>query len=169
MSTVSACQRNDHHMSSFVFACFHNQHFCFKALYEHVVRFKVPTDAKAVIGDDDVQLECLAYVVQHNNYELLRYLITEVNLSKSVLQRQIASEGKTITHIAAELGHDLMLYFFGEMGLDIDAVDAKGNSPLHVAVENKRASSLKFLLSMNAELNVKNNQGRTPLHAAVLT
>lgn len=72
-------------------------------------------------------------------------------------------------HIAAELGHDLMLYFFGEMGLDIDAVDANGDTPLHLAVEHKQTSSVKFLLSMNAELNVKNKTGRTPLHVAVIT
>ena len=71
-------------------------------------------------------------------------------------------------HTAAELGHDLMLYFFGEMGIDVDAVDVKGNTPLHLAVEHKRQSSIKFLLSMNAELNVKNKEGQTPLHTAVL-
>lgn len=61
-----------------------------------------------------------------------------------------------------------MLYFFGEMGLDIDAVDGSGNTPLHLAVSNKKQSSVRFLLSMNAELNVKNKEGQTPLHSAVL-
>lgn len=70
-------------------------------------------------------------------------------------------------HLAAELGHDLMLYFFGELGLDIDAVDSNGDTPLHLAVQQKQASSIRFLLSMNAELNVKNKMGRTPLHSAV--
>jgi ankyrin repeat protein len=96
-------------------------------------------------------------------------LITEVKMSKAVLERVTKKEGRSIVHVAAELGHDLMLYFFGEMGLDIDAVDSKGDSPLHLAVENKKKSSLRFLLSMNAELNVKNKQGRTPLHVAVVS
>lgn len=61
-----------------------------------------------------------------------------------------------------------MLYFFGEMGLDIDAVDSNGDTPLHLAVQFKQASSLRFLLSMNAELNITNKQGRTPLHIAVV-
>ena len=61
-----------------------------------------------------------------------------------------------------------MLYFFGEMGLDIDAVDANGDTPLHLAVEHKQVNSVRFLLSMNAELNVKNKLGRTPLHVAVI-
>ena len=69
----------------------------------------------------DAQLECLVYVVQNNNFDLLRYLITEVKLPKDVLNRACKSEQeRSIVHMAAELGHDLMLYFFGEMGLDID-------------------------------------------------
>lgn len=93
---------------------------------------------KANIGNEDLQLECLVYVVQNNNFELLRYLITEVKLDKDILQRatnnQQGKQGRTIVHIAAELGHDLMLYFFGEMGLDIDATDSNGDTPLHLAV-----------------------------------
>ena len=42
-------------------------------------------DLKTTIGDEDQQLECLVYAVQHNNFEMLRYLITEVKLSKAVL------------------------------------------------------------------------------------
>jgi ankyrin repeat protein len=60
-----------------------------------------------------------------------------------------------------------MLYFFGEMGLDIDSIDSNGDTPLHLAVASKQKSSVRFLLSLNAELNIKNNNGETPLHTAV--
>jgi ankyrin repeat protein len=113
------------------------------------------------------------FAVQHCNFELLRYLISEVKLPKAVLQRQTNPKqdkaGRTIVHLAAELGHDLMLYFFGEMGLDVDAVDSNGDTPLHLAIQFKQASSMRFLLSMNAELNINNKQGRTPLHLAVIS
>jgi ankyrin repeat protein len=46
-----------------------------------------------------------------------------------------------------------MLYFFGEMGLNIDAVDSNGDTPLHLAIAAKKASSVRFLLSLNADLN----------------
>ena len=82
----SDCQRNEHHLSSFVFACYHNQAACFKALFNHVVQMSGSNfDLKTTIGDEDQQLECLVYAVQHNNFEMLRYLITEVKLSKAVL------------------------------------------------------------------------------------
>ena len=33
----SECLRNEHHMSSFVYACFHNQFNCFKVLFDHAL------------------------------------------------------------------------------------------------------------------------------------
>ena len=76
--------------------------------------------------------------------------------------------GRTIVHLAAELGHDLMLYFFGEMGLDIDATDSNGDTPLHLAIANNKSNSVRFLLSLNAELNERNLKMQTPLHVAVI-
>jgi len=61
-----------------------------------------------------------------------------------------------------------MLYFFGEMGLNIDASDSNGDTPLHLAIAANKANSVRFLLSLNAELNTHNNLGRTPLHTCVL-
>lgn len=55
---MSECQRNDHHMSSFVYACFHNQFNCFKALFEHAIEKAGNIDHDKLlsdnIGDEDV-------------------------------------------------------------------------------------------------------------------
>jgi hypothetical protein len=55
---MSECMRNDHHMSSFVYACFHNQFNCFKVLFEHALEKTGDSDRDKLlnehIGDQDV-------------------------------------------------------------------------------------------------------------------
>jgi hypothetical protein len=62
LQSVSECQRNEHHMSSFAFACFQNQFLAFKALHVHALK-RAKLDESNVIGDEDLQLECLLYTV----------------------------------------------------------------------------------------------------------
>lgn len=48
--------------------------------------------------------------------------------------------------------------------LDLNMVDARGNTPVHRAVIYKREDVLEKLLELGAEPNIKNYLGKTPMH-----
>jgi ankyrin repeat protein len=73
--------------------------------------------------------------IETNNFQLLRFLINDVKLN---LKKLTDKEGRTIMHVAAQHGNDLMIYMLGELGADINAPGPGGNTPLHIAVLNNR-------------------------------
>ena len=52
-----------------------------------------------------------------------------------------------------------------ELGVDVNAVNAAGDTAMHVAAGE---SIVRFLAARGARLDVKNKQGRTPLDVAIL-
>lgn len=54
-------------------------------------------------------------------------------------------------------------------GVDVNALDAYGNTPLHYAARNRDCEAISCLLDAGAEPNVLNNEGISPLHQSVLT
>ena len=53
-----------------------------------------------------------------------------------------------------------------EKGVDINAVNARGDTPMHAAANKGWDAVIRFLASRNAKLDVKNRQGFTPLDIA---
>ncbi len=53
-----------------------------------------------------------------------------------------------------------------ELGGDVAAVNALGNTPLHIATHGGFDSVVKFLASKGAPVNIKNKAGETPLRIA---
>eukprot|EP00352_Strombidinopsis_acuminata_P004356 CAMPEP_0176397242 /NCGR_PEP_ID=MMETSP0126-20121128/44960_1 /TAXON_ID=141414 ORGANISM="Strombidinopsis acuminatum, Strain SPMC142" /NCGR_SAMPLE_ID=MMETSP0126 /ASSEMBLY_ACC=CAM_ASM_000229 /LENGTH=61 /DNA_ID=CAMNT_0017771419 /DNA_START=199 /DNA_END=384 /DNA_ORIENTATION=+ len=57
---------------------------------------------------------------------------------------------KTLLHIAAEQGHDLLVYYLSQSYPKlINQTDKEGNTPLHSAISNGNAQTVKFLLSLS--------------------
>ena len=52
-------------------------------------------------------------------------------------------------------------------GLDIDAVDIRGQSPLHIASRNGLVYAVKILLEAKAKFGKRDNHGKTPLELAI--
>jgi ankyrin repeat protein len=66
------------------------------------------------------------------------------------------SNGSTLQHKAADHGHDLMLYFLGELGANMNSQDEAGQTPLHIATTQEKYDSVRFLLSLGSEVNLPN-------------
>jgi ankyrin repeat protein len=127
------------------------------------------TFIKEWLGGKKEQIDALFYAVNHNNAEMLAYLLREIRLG-GVVNSQ-SEDGNTLLHAAARKGNERMIFeLAGDepgFGGNVNAVDADGNTPLHVAAESNRPSAARFLLSLGAELEARNNAGDTALHLAV--
>ncbi|KAL1621661.1 hypothetical protein SLS56_009131 [Neofusicoccum ribis] len=63
------------------------------------------------------------------------------------------TSGRTMLHIAAEKGHDILVRFLLEQGADPDAKDTNGWTPLHLAVEQGHQAVAARLLESGASLH----------------
>ena len=119
------------------------------------------------LGGESEQRECLKYAVNHNNADLLNYLLETVKIGGRVSDRDSAQ----LLHTAAKNGNERIIFeLAGDepgYGADVNATDADGNTSLHIAAANNQPSAVRFLLSLGAQLDLQNNQGETPLHASV--
>ena len=66
----------------------------------------------------------------------------------------------------SERQHLAAVTLAAELGGDVGAVNALGNTPLHIATHGGFDSVVKFLASEGAPVNVKNKVGETPLRIA---
>lgn len=105
---------------------------------------------KEWIGSEVEQRECLKYAVEHNNTELLHYLLTKVKLGERVKDKESAS----FLFTAAKNGNEAMIFeLAGDepgYGADVNATDADGNTCLHIAAAACKPSAARFLLSLGA-------------------
>lgn len=114
------------------------------------------------IGDGNDQFECFEHALTYKNFDLLRALVNEAKINPDGLKD--ATSGKSVVHLAVEKGQALMVHFLGELGVDLNVRDKKGNTPLHLAIESNQVFLARFLLSMGVDYKVKNDEGNTPLH-----
>ena len=89
-------------------------------------------------------------------------LVNDVKLSPNSLVDPKTE--KNAVHLAVEKSEVLILYFFGEMGLNMSPKDSEGNTPLHYAISNNQVFIARFLLAMNADIAATNDELNTPLH-----
>ncbi|KAK8702084.1 hypothetical protein V6N13_020454 [Hibiscus sabdariffa] len=87
------------------------------------------------------------------------------------LTEKIASgedyNGINALHAAALCGQtDVLKYLVGELKLDVNVRDDRGNTPLICATAQKHFSSAVYLIDSGANLNALNNHGCTALHFA---
>ena len=76
------------------------------------------------------------------------------------------SEGKTLLHIAVEIGNMCVFKSLVAKGALLDAQDACGQTPMHWAVKKGNIYLFKELLKQGARADLKDHNGQTPLDLA---
>lgn len=69
----------------------------------------------------------------------------------------------TIMHFGARQDDVALVEFLIGHGVDIDPVNARGDTPLHLAVESAGLPLVRFLVELGADFNATNNKGDSPL------
>lgn len=76
--------------------------------------------------------------------------------------------GENCIHVAAALGKADEIRNFIHHGVEVNAVDQKGDTPLHIAITENQLSSVDALLdSQSIDIGILNDNGYSPLHLAV--
>lgn len=94
---------------------------------------------------------------------LVKYKLSDVLKSKNDLDQNCF-------HLLIIAGYQSLLKIFLNMGVDVNQVDAFGETPLHVAVIKNSTESVDEILdwSTSIKLNELNDDGFSPLHLAVM-
>lgn len=79
---------------------------------------------------------------------------------------QCGTLGKLALHAAAEKGHMNVLRALIAHGVDVCAVDYKGNTAVHSSSPYGMPGTIDVLVEAGANVNARNEAGRTPLHRA---
>ena len=72
----------------------------------------------------------------------------------------------TPLHTAASIGNEMVIDVYTGKKLNLDALDAFGNTAAHIAVLNKQTTFLAQLASTILDMKLRNEFGSTPLHLA---
>ena len=76
------------------------------------------------------------------------------------------SNGRSVLHLAASLGHLKIVENLLDHGADRDIHDAWGRTPLHSAAVAGHLEIVQCLMSYGVDINAKNNEGQTPIDIA---
>lgn len=74
--------------------------------------------------------------------------------------------GETLLHQAAHRTHDSAVFSIlaDVCGVDVDALDSRGDTCTHTAVQCDNADALCWLVQAGADVNCRSDDGSTPLH-----
>ena len=79
----------------------------------------------------------------------------------------LTATGLNMLHVAAQGDAASSLYFFREIGLNINSQDKRGSTPIHWACFRQSEIALSYLLAWEPQINLIDIDGNTPLHLAV--
>lgn len=113
-------------------------------------------------GDKDVRRSPLHYAVNHDSQKMASVL-----LSKDANCNLQDSDGCSPLHVAVNAKkHEMVRFFLGLEGVDVNLGHKKGWSPLHFAALAGDTVSVELLLGAHANINAQAQDRATPLHMA---
>ncbi|KAG8653949.1 hypothetical protein MANES_05G085350v8 [Manihot esculenta] len=103
--------------------------------------------------------------------KLMKTLSKLLDVSDGFLAKRVESikdhDGRTALHLAAEQGKtNVCEFLIGEVKMDVNLRDRKGNTPLHCAILEDHSHIAASLLENGANPNAATGQKFTPLHYA---
>ena len=96
-----------------------------------------------------------------------KYSIVSMLIENKANIYAVNKDGLNVLHTAAQGDQAFMLYYFKELGLDINSKDCRGSTPLHWAWFSKSEIAISYLLAWDAKINEEDQKGLTPLHLAI--
>lgn len=92
--------------------------------------------------------------------------ITVENLLRSnpeMINYRTPTEGATLLHIAAMLGHKNVAEILLAKGIDINSKTESGETPLHTAADVGRKEVVELLLAKGADMSLRDTSGHAAL------
>ena len=78
----------------------------------------------------------------------------------------VSAAGRTLLHLAAEIGDAASCALLHRRGAKINAEDLHGASPLHLAAATGNGANVEYLLKSGASSAKRKKDGSTPTHEA---
>lgn len=96
-----------------------------------------------------------------------KYSIISMLIENKANIYAVNKDGLNMLHTAAQGDQAFMLYYFKQLGLDINSKDKRGSTPLHWACFSKSEIAISYLLAWDIKIDEVDQRGLTPLHLAV--
>eukprot|EP01129_Flabellula_baltica_P014231 TRINITY_DN6773_c0_g1_i1.p1 TRINITY_DN6773_c0_g1~~TRINITY_DN6773_c0_g1_i1.p1 ORF type:complete len:464 (-),score=102.98 TRINITY_DN6773_c0_g1_i1:854-2191(-) len=107
------------------------------------------------IGYDDID------GIQNAIIKTIEIMVILNNKEKYILYR--GSDDKTLLHVGSLIGYiSLVEYLVNNLNIDVNLIDAYGNTSMHYACGKGFKKIADFLISKNTDLTIKNKEGNTP-------
>lgn len=120
---------------------------------------------KVKIHNDQLSL---SYVLKEGDDNHLKEYLSSFHKTEQDLIKWRDPKGRSLLHIAAKRGNLKIINSLIKKGLDLDAVDSKGNTAIHYSIlQGDNNEIIRAFINAGANLDIKDKQGESALSLAV--